>query len=100
MSFPRILLLVVLFLFFFASPTAPETSYSINQHKYTTTYHRRRRHMHSCHEKMYPRSLCIRFQRINNKHPPPPPPYDGDEIDPRYGVEKRLVPSGPNPLHN
>ncbi|KAK1379493.1 CLAVATA3/ESR (CLE)-related protein 10 [Heracleum sosnowskyi] len=22
------------------------------------------------------------------------------EIDPRYGVEKRLVPSGPNPLHN
>ncbi|KAG9439781.1 hypothetical protein H6P81_019946 [Aristolochia fimbriata] len=23
-----------------------------------------------------------------------------DEIDPRYGVQKRLVPSGPNPLHN
>ncbi|PIM97909.1 hypothetical protein CDL12_29618 [Handroanthus impetiginosus] len=29
--------------------------------------------------------------------PPPPPPED---IDPRYGVEKRLVPSGPNPLHH
>ncbi|XP_010415519.1 PREDICTED: CLAVATA3/ESR (CLE)-related protein 12 [Camelina sativa] len=26
--------------------------------------------------------------------------YDGDEIDPRYGVEKRRVPSGPNPLHH
>ncbi|XVF86059.1 hypothetical protein PTKIN_Ptkin17bG0170100 [Pterospermum kingtungense] len=23
-----------------------------------------------------------------------------NEIDPRYGVEKRLVPSGPNPLHH
>ncbi|XAR55852.1 hypothetical protein NMG60_11036071 [Bertholletia excelsa] len=23
-----------------------------------------------------------------------------DEIDPRYGVEKRLVPTGPNPLHH
>lgn len=24
----------------------------------------------------------------------------GDEVDPRYGVEKRLVPTGPDPLHN
>ncbi|CAL9770582.1 unnamed protein product, partial [Musa acuminata subsp. burmannicoides] len=24
----------------------------------------------------------------------------GDEIDPRYGVEKRIVPMGPNPLHH
>ncbi|CAN6445984.1 unnamed protein product [Victoria cruziana] len=24
----------------------------------------------------------------------------GGEIDPRYGVEKRLVPTGPNPLHH
>ncbi|XWS33995.1 hypothetical protein CRYUN_Cryun21dG0001400 [Craigia yunnanensis] len=23
-----------------------------------------------------------------------------NEIDPRYGVEKRLVPTGPNPLHH
>ncbi|RWR85507.1 CLE04 protein [Cinnamomum micranthum f. kanehirae] len=28
-----------------------------------------------------------------------PDSADG-EIDPRYGVEKRLVPSGPNPLHH
>lgn len=28
------------------------------------------------------------------------PPDDGNEIDPRYGVEKRLVPTGPNPLHH
>ncbi|KAK8916696.1 CLAVATA3/ESR (CLE)-related protein 12 [Platanthera zijinensis] len=25
---------------------------------------------------------------------------DGNEIDPRYGVEKRFVPCGPNPLHH
>ncbi|KAG5608186.1 hypothetical protein H5410_019467 [Solanum commersonii] len=24
----------------------------------------------------------------------------GSEIDPRYGIEKRRVPSGPNPLHH
>ncbi|KZV34688.1 hypothetical protein F511_00590 [Dorcoceras hygrometricum] len=30
----------------------------------------------------------------------PPTQIGGDEIDPRYGVEKRLVPGGPNPLHN
>ncbi|XP_030544019.1 CLAVATA3/ESR (CLE)-related protein 12 [Rhodamnia argentea] len=30
----------------------------------------------------------------------PEPPDNGREIDPRYGVEKRLVPTGPNPLHH
>ncbi|MCE3049387.1 hypothetical protein HAX54_044736 [Datura stramonium] len=28
------------------------------------------------------------------------PEPSGSEIDPRYGIEKRLVPSGPNPLHH
>ncbi|CAA0840658.1 CLAVATA3/ESR (CLE)-related protein 13 [Striga hermonthica] len=28
------------------------------------------------------------------------PPTSGAEIDRKYGVEMRLVPSGPNPLHN
>jgi hypothetical protein len=31
---------------------------------------------------------------------PPPGRDDGEEIDPRYGVSKRRVPTGPNPLHN
>ncbi|KAJ0253273.1 CLAVATA3/ESR [Hirschfeldia incana] len=49
----------------------------------------------------YARSMCLELQRIHlstrkQPHVPPPPP----EIDPRYGVDKRLVPSGPNPLHN
>ncbi|KAH6834492.1 CLAVATA3/ESR-RELATED 13 [Perilla frutescens var. hirtella] len=28
------------------------------------------------------------------------PPGGRSQIDPRYGVEKRLVPTGPNPLHH
>ncbi|KAL4347198.1 hypothetical protein GQ457_17G015600 [Hibiscus cannabinus] len=45
------------------------------------------------------RSLCFRLQRIHNhnRQPFPTPPQG---IDPRYDAEKRLVPSGPNPLHN
>jgi hypothetical protein len=31
---------------------------------------------------------------------PPPGRNGGEEIDVRYGVAKRLVPTGPNPLHN
>ncbi|KAJ1285521.1 hypothetical protein BS78_03G285900 [Paspalum vaginatum] len=32
--------------------------------------------------------------------PMPPPSRDDEEVDPRYGVSKRLVPSGPNMLHH
>ncbi|XVF43199.1 hypothetical protein PTKIN_Ptkin02bG0021400 [Pterospermum kingtungense] len=52
------------------------------------------------------RSSCFQLQRIHNfrpfspSFPQPPPSPELNEIDPRYGVEKRLVPSGPNPLHN
>ncbi|KAJ7953890.1 Clavata3/ESR (CLE) protein [Quillaja saponaria] len=48
------------------------------------------------------RSLCIHLQRIHGFRPIQQPPLRPQlhEIDPRYGVEKRLVPSGPNPLHN
>lgn len=53
-------------------------------------------------------AVCSRLQRIRHYCPPfpalstpPAPPSPSDyEIDPRYGVQKRLVPSGPNPLHN
>ncbi|GJM91050.1 hypothetical protein PR202_ga07385 [Eleusine coracana subsp. coracana] len=34
-----------------------------------------------------------------NRHGIPPSPAN-EEVDPRYGVEKRLVPTGPNPLHH
>nr|GLL17500.1 probable LRR receptor-like serine/threonine-protein kinase At1g56140 [Ipomoea trifida] len=50
--------------------------------------------------------ICFDFQsflqhRGHRKHlASAAPESDDDEIDPRYGVEKRLVPSGPNPLHH
>ncbi|GKV25103.1 hypothetical protein SLEP1_g34596 [Rubroshorea leprosula] len=37
----------------------------------------------------------------HRRHTPvQPEPADGTQIDPRYGVDKRLVPTGPNPLHH
>ncbi|KAJ4713332.1 CLAVATA3/ESR (CLE)-related protein 12-like [Melia azedarach] len=35
--------------------------------------------------------------RHPRKHLPQPA---GTDVDPRYGAEKRLVPTGPNPLHH
>ncbi|ERN05435.1 hypothetical protein AMTR_s00007p00237640 [Amborella trichopoda] len=43
-------------------------------------------------------SSSSRFNARNRKLRPQP--IEGGEIDPRYGVEKRLVPTGPNPLHH
>lgn len=108
--FLRLLVLVtIVFLLFVTStsglsnPTMHESS-SRNSHNHH--HHHLYPRIHSCgslsHERS--RSLCIKLQRNHQHHtlppPPPPPPSELDEIDPRYGVEKRLVPSGPNPLHN
>ncbi|KAJ8506737.1 hypothetical protein OPV22_007623 [Ensete ventricosum] len=46
-----------------------------------------------------PPARCHRFP-LGELQPPPQPPSSREEIDPRYGVQKRLVPTGPNPLHN
>lgn len=60
--------------------------------------HAGRRH-HFCHPipAKPPPSICYHLHRICFCPRQPPPP---DDVDPRFGVEKRLVPSGPNPLHN
>ncbi|KAK7840913.1 14-3-3-like protein a [Quercus suber] len=84
-----------------SNPTMHETS-SRNSHN----HHRHHLYprIHSCGSlsSERSRSLCTKLQRNHQYQtlPPPPPPSELDEIDPRYGVEKRLVPSGPNPLHN
>ncbi|KAK3222897.1 hypothetical protein Dsin_009922 [Dipteronia sinensis] len=94
---------LLFFLFsFLASASNPPNSPTIHvDHHYT------RNNFRSCSSlsQKKSRSLCIQLQRIHqlrqHQHsPPPPPPSSLDEIDTRYGVEKRLVPSGPNPLHN
>ncbi|KAE9609678.1 hypothetical protein Lalb_Chr07g0178581 [Lupinus albus] len=41
-----------------------------------------------------------RHHHHNENHMLVKPEPAGSEIDPRYGVEKRLVPTGPNPLHH
>ncbi|KAJ8774588.1 hypothetical protein K2173_017034 [Erythroxylum novogranatense] len=42
--------------------------------------------------------------QLDEKHPPEAATEtaaaEEKKIDPRYGVEKRLVPTGPNPLHH
>ncbi|KAK8317226.1 hypothetical protein V6Z11_A13G093400 [Gossypium hirsutum] len=45
------------------------------------------------------RSSCFQLRIHKSRHFLPPWP-EQNEIDPRYGVEKRLAPSGPNSLHN
>ncbi|KAL3636119.1 hypothetical protein CASFOL_020666 [Castilleja foliolosa] len=57
------------------------------------------------HRKALTTSAMFDFTPFVNKHhhrelQPESGPPGGGEIDPRYGAEKRLVPSGPNPLHH
>ncbi|KAL7001257.1 hypothetical protein U1Q18_002409 [Sarracenia purpurea var. burkii] len=45
----------------------------------------------------------LRHRHRNREHSPDvhkQPEQAGTDVDPRYGVEKRLVPTGPNPLHH
>ncbi|KAI3467268.1 hypothetical protein Pfo_023931 [Paulownia fortunei] len=96
----RILVLIPFLLFLLITSS---TQSSISQ-PHNTMLHVGRR-QNSCHPISTQLPPANRFQPQRVRHCPPfpplpPPPDDGDEIDPRYGVEKRLVPSGPNPLHN
>ncbi|KAK7840046.1 clavata3/esr (cle)-related protein 13 [Quercus suber] len=45
-------------------------------------------------------SQFLQHQHQQRHHVAAPPESAGTEIDPRYGAEKRLVPTGPNPLHH
>ncbi|WOK91643.1 hypothetical protein Cni_G00334 [Canna indica] len=47
-------------------------------------------------------SRCLPSSAPVGRRQPPPRslPSEEDEIDPRYGVAKWLVPTGPNPLHH
>ncbi|CAH8327078.1 unnamed protein product [Eruca vesicaria subsp. sativa] len=82
-------------LFFLTTATEARSNPRV-QHAYYSYPHR------SCESfsRPYARSMCIELERIHrsSRQPlfSPPPP----EIDQSYGVDKRLVPSGPNPLHN
>ncbi|BFG16979.1 hypothetical protein CerSpe_032530 [Prunus speciosa] len=51
------------------------------------------------HRQQHQRSKSSRGDH-HHMQPQSEPSADGNEIDPRYGVEKRRVPTGPNPLHH
>ncbi|KAE8661439.1 CLAVATA3/ESR (CLE)-related protein 9 [Hibiscus syriacus] len=98
MSFYTLLIFTAVLLFLLrssATQTPPRNHHLRRQQQYVK--------FRSCESLSRPqqRSSCFRPQRIHNRHPFPTPQADKlDGIDPRYGEEKRLVPSGPNPLHN
>ncbi|KAL7132736.1 hypothetical protein ABFS83_12G093800 [Erythranthe nasuta] len=90
-----------------AAATPSPISQSRHNNNNMMTLMRVGRRQNSCHPisaAQLPPAIRLHLQRLRHCGPPfpppPPPPPDDDEIDPRYGVEKRLVPSGPNPLHN
>ncbi|KAG8654199.1 hypothetical protein MANES_05G108300v8 [Manihot esculenta] len=103
------LLLLLLLLLVTSAARLPNPTSSSSSFQSSSRDHHFYRQPPSCASfphKTTSRYLCIHFQRMNPQRllappPPPTPPSSlGEEIDPRYGVEKRLVPSGPNPLHN
>ncbi|BAT74769.1 hypothetical protein VIGAN_01251900 [Vigna angularis var. angularis] len=76
------IIIIFLFLFFLSSPNPTLPPSSTNTHYCDSFPHTR------------PRSLCIGLQRsLQRMHHQP-------LLDPRFGSEKRRVPTGPNPLHN
>ncbi|PKU85961.1 CLAVATA3/ESR (CLE)-related protein 13 [Dendrobium catenatum] len=60
-------------------------------------HHPRRHHSHQSHHQGHNKPpLTVTFE----PNPTASHVDDDSEIDPRYGVEKRFVPCGPNPLHH
>ncbi|KAK7309850.1 hypothetical protein RJT34_06921 [Clitoria ternatea] len=90
-------LLLLLFLFSFSATNCKAISsgntLNHNHHHYCDSFSKRNT-----------RSLCTGLQRIQQRLGKSlqaiPPSSKKSGIDPRFGAEKRLVPSGPNPLHN
>ncbi|KAE9615487.1 hypothetical protein Lal_00018405 [Lupinus albus] len=98
------LIIFILFLFFFFSATnsvAPSNALSLINPSITSNNHNHK-HLGYCDSfsRKNPRSLCIELQNMHQRMQTPVPPSNESGIDPRYGEEKRVVPSGPNPLHN
>ncbi|GMJ09557.1 CLAVATA3/ESR-RELATED 10 [Hibiscus trionum] len=100
MSFYTLFIFTVLLLFLLLRPSSSTTQTPPRNHPNPQQQYSRFR---SCGSLSRPRqrSLCFRLQRIHNRRPFPPPQAGKlNGIDPRYDAEKRLVPSGANPLHN
>ncbi|KAH7682499.1 hypothetical protein IHE45_05G125400 [Dioscorea alata] len=75
--------------------TTSTTILTVNIGRKMLASHSRRHSHHHHHHHHHHVHHQLQHQQLQ-----PPIEDDGNEIDPRYGVEKRLVPSGPNPLHH
>ncbi|KAK9750553.1 hypothetical protein RND81_02G205000 [Saponaria officinalis] len=79
------------------------TLFFISRNHFHTTHIQ---HLNSVNRKIIiPSKKLFDFTPFNvphndHRHQSHSPPYNEDEIDHRYGVQKRLVPTGPNPLHH
>ncbi|KAL2349177.1 hypothetical protein Fmac_003177 [Flemingia macrophylla] len=97
------LVILLILLFFLYSSANCKISSSSTSSGHTLNRHHHHPHFRYCDSftKRNPRSLCISLQRIHQRLQSEAIPLSKEnEIDPRFGAEKRLVPSGPNPLHN
>ncbi|CAL4893666.1 unnamed protein product [Urochloa decumbens] len=76
---------------------ATETSFDTAAYSSTDDHHRHQHHHHHHHQHHHHHV----HHRWNRQGVPPAAVGNGEEeIDPRYGVQKRMVPTGPNPLHH
>ncbi|QCD90340.1 hypothetical protein DEO72_LG4g1295 [Vigna unguiculata] len=97
-KFITLLLLFFLFLFFSSATfKAPPSSTSSGNNTLHHLHHHLLRYCDSF-TKRNPRSLCTELHKIHQRLIQTIPP--SQDFDPTFGAEKRLVPSGPNPLHN
>ncbi|CAN6350958.1 unnamed protein product [Urochloa humidicola] len=74
---------------------AAETSFDAAAYSSTDDHHHHHHHRHHHHHQRHQHHRWNRQGII-----PPSAVGNGEEIDPRYGVQKRMVPTGPNPLHH
>ncbi|KAE9595653.1 hypothetical protein Lalb_Chr17g0341081 [Lupinus albus] len=98
-SSTTVIIFIILYIFFFNSVNSSVQTHYLQPTNPSRTIHNHLRYCDSF-SRRNPRSLCIELQKMHHGLNVPPPPSMENGIDPRYGVEKRLVPSGPNPLHN
>ncbi|KAJ8509859.1 hypothetical protein OPV22_000293 [Ensete ventricosum] len=103
-SFPSVALWALILVVAFLSPAS--TSHLSQDDDTVAAYVCRRQYHHrAASSSSLLRGLpswCLRPRPGQLQPPPQPPPgeEEEEEVDPRYGVEKRFVPTGPNPLHN
>ncbi|CAL0308077.1 unnamed protein product [Lupinus luteus] len=100
-SSTTVIILILFLLFFFSSTNYVAPSHALSLTNPSTTIHNHN-HLGYCDSfsRQKPHSLCIELQKMHHRLHAPVAPSKKNGIEPRYGEDKRVVPSGPNHLHN